>query len=77
MFKHFDREVCVVQREFFIEGMSCQHCVLAVKQQLARIPSLVIKEVKIGAVSVVFDESKTTDAKIEEAIVEAGYSLVR
>jgi copper chaperone CopZ len=38
----------MVQKELVIKGMSCQHCVLAVKQQLARIPSLVIKEVKIG-----------------------------
>jgi copper chaperone len=67
----------MVQRELVIEGMSCQHCVMAVKQHLARIPSLVIKEVTIGAASVTFDESKTTDARIEKAIAEAGYSLVR
>lgn len=67
----------MVQRELVIEGMSCQHCVMAVQQQLARIPSLVIKEVKIGVASVTFDESKTTDGRIAEAIAEAGYSLVR
>jgi copper chaperone CopZ len=67
----------MVQKELVIEGMSCQHCVMAVKQHLARIPSLVVNDVKVGAASVTFDESKTTDEKIATAIAEAGYSLIR
>jgi len=67
----------MVQKELVIAGMSCNHCVMAVKRELARIPSLEIKEVRIGSASVVYDEAKITGGMIEAAIAEAGYSVVR
>jgi copper chaperone len=58
-----------------IDGMSCQHCVMAVKKELQK---LEIKnlDVKIGEVSVEFDENKVTQAEINQAIVDAGFIVV-
>ena len=58
-----------------IDGMSCQHCVMAVKKELQK---LEIKnlDVKIGEVSVEFDENKVTQVEIIQAIVDAGYVVV-
>jgi copper chaperone len=55
-----------------IDGMSCQHCVMAVKKEIQK---LEIKnlEVKIGEVSVEFDENKVTQFEINQAIVDAGF----
>jgi copper chaperone len=58
-----------------IDGMSCQHCVMAVKKELQK---LEIKnlDVKIGEVSVEFDENKVTQVEINQAIVDAGFIVV-
>lgn len=59
-----------------IEGMSCQHCVMAVKKEIQK---LEIKnlEVKIGEVSVEFDETILSKDHINQAIVDAGFVVVK
>jgi copper chaperone CopZ len=66
----------MVQKELQIAGMNCSHCVMTVKQQLARMPQLKVLDVKIGFVSVAYEESKVTPAQIETVLAEAGYSIV-
>lgn len=62
--------------EFKIEGMSCGHCVMAVKKELSKL-SLESAEVEIGSAKVTFDESAVDSVKIEEAISEAGYKVIK
>jgi len=62
--------------EYKISGMSCKHCVLAVKKELSKI-GLDSFEVEIGSVKANFDEKKTAPALIENAITEAGFSLIK
>jgi copper chaperone len=62
-------------KDIRIEGMSCNHCVMAVKKELSKIPGLRVKDVRIGLASVEFDESAVTPEKIKEAVAEAGYVL--
>ena len=58
-----------------IDGMSCQHCVMAVKKEIQK---LEIKnlEVKIGEASVEFDERILNQDDISKAIVNAGFVVV-
>ena len=60
---------------FVVEGMSCQHCVIAVKKQIQKL-DVNFLDVKIGEVTVEFDETNLTDDTIKDAIVEAGYKVV-
>lgn len=60
---------------FKVEGMSCQHCVMAVKKEVQKL-DVKFLDVRIGEVIVEFDESYTTHDKIIEAITEAGYKVV-
>lgn len=60
--------------ELKIEGMSCNHCVMAVKKELSKL-HLESADVQIGSAVIKFDESKTTISDIEKAINEAGYSI--
>ncbi len=62
-------------KEFTIEGMSCMHCVKAVEIELAKL-DLVNSKVSIGKAEVTFDESKTSEESIKNAIEEAGYKVV-
>lgn len=61
--------------ELKIEGMSCQHCVMAVKMELKNLP-LNSFDVNIGTVKAIFDEDKVNMKKIIAAIEEAGYKVV-
>jgi copper chaperone len=65
----------MVQKEFRIEGMNCQHCVMAVKKELAKVEGLEVREVGVGSASVAYDEAKVDAARIEAAIAKAGYRV--
>ena len=60
---------------FKIDGMSCQHCVMAVKKEIQKLDVKNL-DVKIGEASVEFDESKVSEENIKKAIEEAGYIVV-
>jgi copper chaperone CopZ len=63
-------------RELTIQGMSCGHCVMHVKQALSKLNGLNIQIVDIGKAIVEFDETVVTDQQIAKTIEEAGYKLV-
>jgi copper chaperone len=58
-----------------IEGMSCGHCLMAVKKELMKLP-IKIKDVSIGSAEVEYDESKTNSEDIKAAVSKAGYSVI-
>jgi copper chaperone len=57
-----------------IEGMSCDHCVRAVRGRLERTPGVKVDEVKIGSALLDYDPTKTNVDDIEEAIADEGYT---
>lgn len=59
----------------FIDGMSCGHCVMALKKELSKL-DIVIKDAQIGKAEVEYDPAKVSREKILEAIDEAGYKAV-
>jgi copper ion binding protein len=58
-----------------IDGMTCQHCVMRVKQAIESLPGIQDVTVEIGAASVSFDASVIQQKEIEEAIIAAGYTI--
>jgi copper chaperone len=63
-------------QEFKIEGMSCGHCVMAVRKELSRLDNVKIDDVQIGKAKVEYDESKTQESLIISAIEEAGFKVI-
>ena len=63
-------------REFKIEGMSCGHCVMAVRKELSRLDNVKVDDVQIGKAKVEFDETKIQESRIISAIEEAGYKVI-
>ena len=57
-----------------ISGMTCHHCVMAVRKELGKIIGLKTEDVVIGSASVTYDESQVKREQIEEAIRKAGYT---
>ncbi|MBK7230295.1 MAG: heavy-metal-associated domain-containing protein [Ignavibacteriales bacterium] len=58
-----------------IKGMSCQHCVMAVKKEIQKL-DIKNLEVKIGEATIEFDESITKMDNIIDAVIEAGFEVV-
>jgi len=63
------------KEKFLIEGMSCHHCVMAVKKELTPL-GLEEMKIDIGSADVKYDDSKIMPGQISAAIEEAGYKVV-
>jgi copper chaperone len=59
-----------------ISGMSCNHCVMAVKKELSEL-NLESADVTIGSAKIVYDEGKTGPKEIIMAIEEAGFKVLQ
>jgi len=58
-----------------IEGMSCHHCIHAVRKTLEAQEGVEIHGVVIGAAEISFDRSKTDRGHLVEAIEDLGYTV--
>jgi copper chaperone len=61
------------QLKIDVSGMSCGHCVHAVREALAAVPGVKVDEVRIGSASVSYDETKATVRELVDAVYNAGY----
>jgi copper chaperone CopZ len=57
-----------------IEGMSCEHCVRAVRGRLEKTDGVKVGDVQIGSATIEFDPAKTNVDAIEDAIADEGYT---
>jgi copper chaperone len=60
--------------ELTIEGMSCEHCVRAVRGRLERTPGVKVDDVQVGSASIEYDPATTSVDDLEEAIADEGYT---
>ena len=60
--------------ELTIEGMSCDHCVRAVRGRLERTPGVKVEDVQVGIATLEYDPEKTNVDELEEAIADEGYT---
>lgn len=63
-----------MKKEYKIEGMSCNHCVMAVEKELNKL-NIDYKKVNIGSVKLEFDPKKVSEEEIKNSIKDAGYSV--
>ena len=62
------------QLSLTIEGMSCEHCVRAVKNRLAATPGIEVDDVRVGSASLRYDPARMTLDQIEDVIADEGYT---
>jgi copper chaperone len=63
-----------METEVEIEGMSCEHCVAAVKSALARVPGVKDARVTVGRAVLVSDAPVSRDA-VANAVADEGYRV--
>lgn len=64
-----------MEKELKIAGMSCNHCVHAVRTALAGLQGLSVRSVSVGLATVDVDPDQVTDEQIRLALDEEGYRL--
>ena len=57
-----------------IEGMTCEHCVRAVRGRLESTPGVKVGSVEVGAATIEYDPRTTNLDEIEMAIADEGYT---
>jgi copper ion binding protein len=70
-------ETAVSTTVWNVQGMTCQHCVMAVTEEVSEIAGVtgVVVDLESGAVTVTADTDPTVEA-MTAAVDEAGYTLV-
>ena len=62
------------QRTIAIQGMSCGHCVAAVKSALTGLDGVQVEEVKVGSARVAYDPQAVSAEQIAKAVEAEGYA---
>ncbi|MGH9886909.1 MAG: heavy-metal-associated domain-containing protein [bacterium] len=57
-----------------IEGMTCEHCVRAVRGRLEHTPGVKVDSVEIGSAAIEIDPRQTSVDDVEMAIADEGYT---
>jgi copper ion binding protein len=63
------------ERTYVVTGMTCEHCVNAVTEEVGRVDGVQAVDVDLASGRVRVTGTAYSDAHIEEAIDEAGYEL--
>ncbi|MFN3872018.1 MAG: heavy-metal-associated domain-containing protein [Ignavibacterium sp.] len=58
-----------------VEGMSCQHCVMAIQKELSKLNAKDFK-VEIGLVEIDPEKNNLSEEQIKQAIEKAGYIVI-
>ena len=61
-------------REISVSGMTCGHCIAAVREALTSVPGVQVRDVSIGKASVEIEPGSVTDDALVDAVAEAGYT---
>ncbi len=61
---------------YSVDGMSCEHCVHAITEEVGQVPGIVQVRVDLSAKTVTVSGETIDDAAVRAAIDEAGYTVV-
>lgn len=68
----------IKKESFTVEGMSCNHCKMAVEKEVKALPGMLSATVDLAdkMLKVEYEEGKTSPAAIKTAVEEAGFTVV-
>ena len=69
--------MAVKKEVYTVEGMSCNHCKMAVEKEVSALPGMRAATVDLAAKSltVEYDGEKTDPKAIRQAVAEAGFTV--
>lgn len=64
-----------MKKNYRVDGMTCQHCVASVMEELLELPSTQGVDVDLETGRVIVTGEDFTDAEVKAAVEEAGFTL--
>jgi copper chaperone len=64
-------------RTYTVEGMSCEHCVASVREEVSAVAGVGGVDVDLGSGRLVVTGDGFADDAVAAAVAEVGYALVR
>lgn len=70
--------MAIIKEIYTVEGMSCNHCKMAVEKEVGALPGMISAQVELAEkkLKVEYDEEKTGPQAIRLAVEEAGFAAV-
>jgi copper ion binding protein len=67
----------MIEKTYKVNGMSCNHCVMHVKNAVTELSGVESCDVNLqqGSMTVRYNESKVDYSDLKEAVEEAGYEM--
>jgi copper chaperone len=62
-------------RSYLVHGMTCDHCVLSVREEVSEVPGVSAVDVDLASGRMTVTGEGYADAAVEAAVGEAGYAL--
>ena len=62
-------------RDYTVQGMSCSHCVLSVREEVSEIAGVSTVDVDLASGRLTVTGEEIGDKAIREAVAEAGYEV--
>jgi copper chaperone len=64
------------QRTYRVAGMTCDHCVASVREEVSVVPGVVSVDVELATGRLAVSGETFTDEAVSAAVDDAGYELV-
>ncbi|MGI6878910.1 heavy-metal-associated domain-containing protein [Microbacterium sp. gxy059] len=62
-------------RTYTVQGMTCQHCVMSVTEEVGEVPGVESVDVDLASGRLSVTAPRIDDAAVASAVSEAGYAL--
>jgi copper chaperone CopZ len=64
------------ERDYTVSGMSCDHCVASVREEVSEVPGVRAVDVELASGRLTVAGDRLDDDAIRAAVAEAGYEIV-
>ena len=64
-------------RAFTVEGMTCAHCVLSVREEVSEVPGILAVDVDLASGRMTVSGEHVDEDAVRAAVAEAGYEVAR
>jgi copper chaperone len=65
----------VETREYTVQGMTCSHCVLSVREEVCEVPGVSAVEVDLASGGVTVTGADVDERAVRAAVADAGYEV--
>ena len=64
-------------RAYTVEGMTCAHCVLSVREEVSEVPGVIAVDVDLAGGRMTVSGEHVDEDAVRAAVAEAGYEVAR